>query len=799
VSEQYRCRAENRRALVAESTTVNGIDFLEVAPDQKSLVVTFLHDFGLGSLTAENLSVEGGVRISGIAVGTPAAAANVLTVPVDRSGDFSNYTFRLRRSATDESPPDGFDPQLAEIEFSFKAGCPSDFDCRPVETCPPGPVSEPPIDYLAKDYARFRRLLLDRLSVLLPDWRERSPADLGITVVELLAYTSDYLSYWQDVVQTEAYLGTARKRVSVRRHTRLLDYAMHDGCNARAWVVLQVAPGSGADGAELPAGTELLTQVAAPRGRLDPKHRDQALREQPRVFATLHPIVLRSAHDEMRFYTWGDDECCLPRGATRATLLDVAGALQLAPRDVLVFEEKLGPASGRPEDADPLHRHPVRLTKVEKATDQVEAKDVVRIEWHEADALPFPLCLSATIAAEGGDVIVSDVSVAHGNVVLADHGLAVAGETLDPKLVTERYRPRLSRLGLTLAVRYDHEQARTQPAAGATGQDPRRALPSLRLEEAGQPPWRPRRDLLGSDRFARELVGEVESDGTAALRFGDGVFGRMPEPGTELEPVYRVGNGREGNVGADALAHVVWDVDGVTDVRNPLPAGGGIDPEPSEQARLDAPAAFRVQQRAVTESDYGEVAQRHGDVQRAVATRRWTGSWYTMFVTVDRFGGRAVDPEFETELRAFLERFRLAGHDLEIDAPRYVPLDIAMTVCVDPGSFRSDVERALVEAFGAGDLPGGRRGFFHPDNFTFGQPVYLSGVIAHAMQVPGVAWVDLDDTPPKKNRFQRFGELPLGELAAGRIPIGRLEIARLDNDPNAAENGQIEFAMTGGL
>ena len=82
--------------------------------------------------------------------------------------------------------------------------------------------------------------MLDRMSALMPQWRERNPADLGVALVEVLAYVGDYLSYQQDAVATEAYLGTARRRVSVRRHARLVDYSMHDGCNARAWVQVQV-------------------------------------------------------------------------------------------------------------------------------------------------------------------------------------------------------------------------------------------------------------------------------------------------------------------------------------------------------------------------------------------------------------------------------------------------------------------------------------------------------------------------------------------------------------------------------
>ena len=115
-----------------------------------------------------------------------------------------------------------------------------------------------------------------------------------------------------------------------------------------------------------------------------------------------------------------------------------------------------------------------------------------------------------------------------------------------------------------------------------------------------------------------------------------------------------------------------------------------------------------------------------------------------------------------------------------------------MLVCVEPGYFRGDVKAALLETFSAGELSLGGRGFFHPDNFSFGQPVYVSKVVAAAMQVPGVAWV-------KVERFERWRETDHGELEDGQIGMARLEIARLDNDPNAPENGGIEFRMGGGL
>jgi predicted phage baseplate assembly protein len=303
--------------------------------------------------------------------------------------------------------------------------------------------------------------------------------------------------------------------------------------------------------------------------------------------------------------------------------------------------------------------------------------------------------------------------------------------------------------------------------------------------------WNALRDLLASDGQAAEFVVETENDDHAGLRFGDGANGRAPLAGEGLNARLRTGNGAAGNVGAEAIGHVVTPMAGITRVWNPLAACGGVDPQPLAQARLYAPQAFRRQERAVTADDYAAVTEREPRVQRAVATRRWTGSWYTMFITVDRRGSDEVDAEFEDELRNFIERFRLAGHDVEMDAPSFVALDVELHVCTRPGYFAADVERRLFDVFSADRLADGGTGFFHPDRFTFGQPVYLSAVIAAAMAVPGVDYV----TPV---RFQRLGRNPQNEIASGRMPMARLEIARLDNDPNAPENGRIRFDVDTG-
>jgi len=810
--DQYVCEdADRRREDTLAGGALNGIDIIEIdgghpplIPAQRTLLVRCLRAVPVG-LRGNDVQVTGGVRADPAvnpvrvlwafpatrlaaahatdaelvtqedldAFGGPSASDRLLVVRTSSAGDFSTYRFVIVDPTTY-----GFDPRLAQAPFTFKVDCPTDFDCRSPDVCPPQRTPEPAIDYLSRDYAGLRRLLLDRLSLVLPPWTDRNVADAGVLLVELFAYFGDYLAYAQDAVAAEAYLGTARQRVSVARHARLLDYPMHQGAAARAWIVAEAD--EGADGTVLAAGSE----VRAADGSL--------------VFHTLHPATLWAARNAIDIYTWGELRCCLPRGATSATLVGTTAALRLRKGDALVFEEVRG-ADGSEQRADVTHRCAVRLSADPKdVTDPLTGVKVVEVTWYDEDELPFPLCLWRFPRRR----CESDVgaAVARGNVVLAEHGALVGPDPPVPEVVPVRgrYRPALDRPGLAYAVPYDHLQARARPAAEALVINPEIAVPQVVRLTDGRDDWTVRRDLLSSDRFAPEFVVEMADDGRAYLRFGDDTLGRRPAAGDRFRATYRVGGGHAGNGGRDVLTELAEPVAGVS-VRNPMPAGGGTDPQPVEQVRQWAPQAFRVQERAVTDADYAAVAQRHAQVQRAAATRRWTGSWYTQFVTVDRRRGAPVDADFRAELTNLLERYRTAGYDVEVDAPVFVSLDIVLTICVAPGYFRGDVKRALVDLFSRRDLPEGRRGFFHPDNLTFAQPVYLSQVVAAAMSIDGVAWVDTEEAPDKPNRFQRWGRPAAGERAAGRIPIGRLEVARCDSDPNEPENGRIEFVMEGGL
>jgi hypothetical protein len=89
------------------------------------------------------------------------------------------------------------------------------------------------------------------------------------------------------------------------------------------------------------------------------------------------------------------------------------------------------------------------------------------------------------------------------------------------------------------------------------------------------------------------------------------------------------------------------------------------------------------------------------------------------------------------------------------------------------------------------DLPGGRRGFFHPDNLSFGEAVHLSRLVAAAQGVEGVESV-------RVRRLKRLSERRRDEIKEGVLPLGPLEVARLDNDPNFPEHGRLVLEVRGG-
>jgi hypothetical protein len=613
------CADEERRAILSNPAhPLNGIDFVEYVraplapPGQRHrLDVRFLKAPPAG-LAADPAAfrVEGGIRVTGVRVlAVAAAGATGISVFLDREGDFSRYLLVVAHPA--------LDPERSEEGFSFKVGCPTELDCKAADPCEPLAPLEPALDYLAKDYQSFRRLMLDLAREIDPGFTETNAADLTITIIELFASVGDFLSYHQDAAATEAFFDTCRSRISAARHARLIDQVLHEGRNAHGFVAFDAAPGG--DGVVL-AGVKLGTRIGAPLagaagppGLIIPEtadfDADPALLGAT-VFETSAPTRVIAARNRLRVHDFGDMACCLGAGATEAFLYATAAAgadlvasrPDLLPGEFLLLEEVLGTITGLAADADPRQRHAVRIEAVEAAEDPLFRDRLVggtltprsaaaqasllllKVRWQAADALPMPLCLSVRL----GGAEVRGVTIARGNVAPADHGRTVIRRFPPavpggPGLPT--FEPGSGRWPIDIQRLEGGPQPPGMQTAGQVSRGPmpeavvlapdgrlavgRHALAgppemaraqiilSLTGADGAVHRYLPVPSLLDSGPDDRHMVVERDEASGVQLRFGDGVHGRRPGRPVAAEARLRLGNGRAGNIGHGALVHVV--------------------------------------------------------------------------------------------------------------------------------------------------------------------------------------------------------------------------------------------------
>ncbi|HYK05714.1 MAG TPA: baseplate J/gp47 family protein [Thermoanaerobaculia bacterium] len=764
------------RASIAENA--QGILRVEVHDDTAQLVVRFAQDvsdpsqaflFQPGSYT-----LTGGDRIFPRVVsvapapfnppGTPAALIDRrVLLQLDRIGDFSIYTLTV-------SGP-GLDPFFSSIKLRFRLECDAAFDCRPPgereeETVEP----EVAIDYLSKDYASFRQALLDFIPTRLPAWTERSEADIGVMLLELLAATADTLSYNQDRIANEAFLETARERRSVAGHLALIGYELDEGASALTWLKLDV-------------NAVQTVQVGLRVSTRKVREADAVI-----VFETLVPITVRPDHNRLALFDFTPlqsppvvRDCCLPKGSLSA---DLAGALpDLEVGAWLLFEDSEGP-----------RREAVRITAKEIV--QPEPGEIVPtgprtvVHWSAATPLRHEYCVRRTTV--------------YANVVPATHGETARDRFVTPT-ASKPVRLRFELTHAPLAHLDPSAVALTLPPGEALQTDDDilagpvpRSVSTLRLTIGGEK-WTQQSTLLDSDDNDAVYRIEIDSDGEATIVTGNGVFGRRPSGGLNMEAEYRVGGGDAGNVAAETLltAHpsetesLAWlNADGVT---NPLPATGGRDRESLERARRFGPATFGDPLMLVTARDYERAAESIRDaagqllVQRARTIFRWTGSWLTVFTAIDPTGEEDSSRETIAAVLRVLDARRLAGYDLEIVAASYLPLDVIVGFCAQPAYNTADVQKRLEEALAA---------FFDPDNFSFGDSVFVSRLYSAAMAVQGVESV----------RIARLSTLHAADpvrdtatnLAQGFLAVGGDQVVRLENDRNHPGRGTLSVRPMGG-
>jgi hypothetical protein len=822
--------SRDRRAKVLASTVVNGIDFVEVANSQQTLLrVHFLNAVTVTLSPTQAPTITGGETIATVTVlPIPPSAWGwdeghlTLTLSVEAPGDFSEYVLTIFAT--------GLDPFFDWIGFSFKGGCPSDLDCAPVTPpCPPLLGDPPPIEYLAKDFLSFRQALLDFSTLRYPAWQERSEADFGVMFLEALSAVADDLSYTQDRVATEATLMTATQRRSVVRHARLVDYEATPPVSASTCLQFEVAQGQD----HIPHG--LAATAPAPDGTPVTFETGAGLRDTSAPPPASY-LWNRSADVPIRGYWFDDSTQCLPAGATS---MWVAGhGYHFQPGQMLLIETQ-GQNPGDPPirqivhllaEGDPggppvkqscddiftlpvSHGGPPYLTcRASPPTAKEAPAAVTRIAWRASDKLTAARDLSATVVI--------------GNIANATQGRTSTeffligpppdGVAQPPPSAIERIGPQPlispGVCGTPPAIRL-HTLANApvawlpQPTLDPSGLP----VPEIVLSETtGSGAWTWVRSLLLAEQFDqsftvdpiayatiatnsdRTVQSDYASDQGDTIRFGDSVFGANPDDGMAFAVTYRFGAGAAGNVAADAVSQLDASAAGkFFAVDNPLPAAGGRDAQTLQLVQRLAPQAFRASQpRAVLIADYAAAAQTLPWVKRAGAQARWTGSWLTIFTTPEPVASEQIAIDERTQLIDLLNRYRMAGTESYVPDPDYVSIDLIVELCAQPNAFSAQVKQAVAAALSPTG-PGAANAFFAVSSFVFGEPLQRSALEAAVQAVPGVAGVTCIEY---RLRDQTLDFLPMPDV----VTVARSQIIRCDNDPSRPNNGALAVVVEGG-
>lgn len=243
-----------------------------------------------------------------------------------------------------------------------------------------------------------------------------------------------------------------------------------------------------------------------------------------------------------------------------------------------------------------------------------------------------------------------------------------------------------------------------------------------------------------------------------ALRFGDGLTGRVPVPDQSQDPNvklrYWVGGGPAGNVGRGLS--FVGVADAACVARNVVEADGGAEPEPLKDASARASAALRRVERAVTADDHKTLAvttpgvsfkRAHAEMGRHPChpCRRVPGA-VTVYVVPDaprdeyeeedcaNVPAPVPDPGALAAARARLGRARLVASEVFVLPPVYREVALAVELSGDPAD-PSALREAIVSRL---------RRFLDPlvggvqkDGWPFGEPLRPSALMREAQRAAG--------------------------------------------------------------
>ena len=239
----------------------------------------------------------------------------------------------------------------------------------------------------------------------------------------------------------------------------------------------------------------------------------------------------------------------------------------------------------------------------------------------------------------------------------------------------------------------------------------------------------------------------TDAEGTTYVQFGDGISGRIPANQATIKATYRIGGGKLGNVAANTIKFVKTNATLGLSVNNQDvgqtsgAATGGADPETTDSIRINAPKSVRALNRAVSLSDYSNIAIQVPGVAKANSI---ADVYSSVTIYIAPFGDSGLQSDGQTasdifnnlavNIGKFFEDKTPPGTSITLQPPAYVDVRLKLDCVVLP-QFRADqVTASIREAITE---------LFDFDNVSFNDRITTADVLSVIREVDGVARVSM--------------------------------------------------------
>ena len=243
-------------------------------------------------------------------------------------------------------------------------------------------------------------------------------------------------------------------------------------------------------------------------------------------------------------------------------------------------------------------------------------------------------------------------------------------------------------------------------------------------------PWFQVPTLMDAKSSDTAWAQSTDDKGVVTVSFGDDINGAVPDAGLSIYAGYRVGGGTIGNLSTNQVTDIGTPIVGVN-ISGSSAMTGGADAEGIDQIRVNAPRAYRTQDRAVTLDDYGNLALGVSAVSQANAIAN-TYTNVTVYITA--VGNTTPSQGLLDTVTTYLSSRAMAGATVTVQAGSFIPVNVGSTASpviigcsprYNPSALKTKATQAI-------------QALFAPEKATFAQRISVSAVYAALNAIPGV-------------------------------------------------------------